>query len=155
MWTHDFLWDPCRCWPCSDFSHLIVAPFALTSLLFVPPQPPSLLSVWNTDHIPTHPAVSFSSSLSNLALNHYSWACRARRRTCPPMVWSWVQALKCERVSVILETSAADPVYFKDIPGVWQKPWKQEALILWSTAFSLLLWLQLQKQLVGVCYIPK
>lgn len=71
------------------------------------------------------PLRRISSSLSNLALDHYSWACRAQRRTCPLMVWSWVQALKCDCVSVILEISAADPIYFKDIPGVWQKPWKQ------------------------------
>lgn len=139
LYLSEFLIPPLSCEHTTSFEILVEAALSQTSLIlslhlllqlpfslfpsaFVSPLG---LKHGPYSHAPTGisssslPLRCISSSLSNLALNHYSWACRAQRRTCPLMVWSWVQALKWECVSVILETSAADPIYFKDIPGVW------------------------------------
>lgn len=79
-----------------------------------------------------------SSSLSHVVLNHYSSACKAQKCTCPPMVRAWVQALKYGCESDILESLAADPIYFKRYPWCLVECLKTEALIFWSTAFCLL-----------------
>lgn len=90
-----------RLFICIDW-YLFKTDCSFFSLLYTQPPSPSLPCI--------------SSSLSHVAPDHYSWACKAQKRTCPPMVLARVQALKYGCVSVTLESSAADPIYFKRYP---------------------------------------
>lgn len=118
--TYYFLWCPCWCsssilgksaffWLSSALpSYLYTS--CLTSFLTVFPLSHCVSSVseaqyficfdwylFKTDHsffsllyTPSPSLSCISSSLSHIVLNHYSWACKAQKCTCPPMIWAWV-----------------------------------------------------------------